>query len=211
MASCIIHLAVANEINKKLNKNKKQILLGSIAPDIAKLIGETKVKSHFLDASKNDSIPMMEVFTNKYRNYINNDFVLGYYIHLYTDYLWFKYFMTEIEEYGMIIKLNGEKVPLNDENFKKFVYNDYTNLNIQIIDKYNLDLKLFYESIPEVPNIIEEIPNDKLKILVDAMGIIIENSHKHKEYLFDMKNIETFIDTSVKFILSEIEKEGFLN
>lgn len=31
---------------------------------------------------------------------MNFDFVLGYYIHLYTDYLWFKYFMTEIEKEG---------------------------------------------------------------------------------------------------------------
>lgn len=38
MASCIIHLAVANEINKKLNKDKKQILLGSIAPDNIEII-----------------------------------------------------------------------------------------------------------------------------------------------------------------------------
>ncbi len=42
MASSIIHMAVANELNKKLNRDNKSILIGSIAPDIAKLIGEDK-------------------------------------------------------------------------------------------------------------------------------------------------------------------------
>ena len=37
MASSIIHVAVANELNKKLNVDRNQLLIGSIAPDISKL------------------------------------------------------------------------------------------------------------------------------------------------------------------------------
>ena len=65
MASAVIHLAVANEINKKLNKDKSKILIGSIAPDIAKLIGEKKYKSHFI--TTNDDIPNIDLFLDKYK------------------------------------------------------------------------------------------------------------------------------------------------
>lgn len=86
MASTIIHLAVANEINKKLKRNKNQLLIGTISPDISKLIGEDKTKSHFLSDESND-IPNINKFMKKYKNYLYDDFVMGYYIHLYTDYL----------------------------------------------------------------------------------------------------------------------------
>jgi hypothetical protein len=36
MASSIIHIAVAHEINKKLQFEEDKLLIGSIAPDIAK-------------------------------------------------------------------------------------------------------------------------------------------------------------------------------
>ena len=39
MASSMIHMAVAKELNDKLKRDSKSILIGSIAPDIAKLIG----------------------------------------------------------------------------------------------------------------------------------------------------------------------------
>lgn len=42
--------------------------MGSIAPDIAKLVGETKQKSHFLYNEKED-VPNIKMFTNKYKNF----------------------------------------------------------------------------------------------------------------------------------------------
>ena len=48
MASSVIHLCVANEVNKRLKRDNRSILIGSIAPDISKQIGETKTNSHFL-------------------------------------------------------------------------------------------------------------------------------------------------------------------
>jgi hypothetical protein len=81
MASSVIHMCVANEVNKYLKKDNSKILIGSIAPDISKQIGMTKEKSHFLD-SINDSVPNIDKFLNKYKNYLNNDFVMGYFIHL---------------------------------------------------------------------------------------------------------------------------------
>lgn len=203
MASAVIHLAVANEINKKLNRDKSQLLIGTIAPDISKFIGEDKTKSHFLK-ELDSNIPDIESFLNKYKNNLTDDFVMGYFIHLYTDYLWFKYFVTEFYDKPMITKLDGTVVKCSGNMLSLYVYNDYTNLNIKLIDKYNMDLKIFYNQLPKLSNIIEEIPMDKMGLLLSQMGIIIENSKEKKDYIFNIENIEKFITTSVELILGKI-------
>lgn len=203
MASAVIHLAIANEINKKLNRDKNQLLIGAIAPDISKFIGEDKTKSHFLK-ELDSNIPDIESFLNKYKNSLTDDFVMGYFIHLYTDYLWFKYFVTEFYDKPMITKLDGTVVKCSGNMLSLYVYNDYTNLNIKLIDRYNMDLKIFYNQLPKLSNIIEEIPMDKMGLLLSQMGIIIENSKEKKDYIFNIENVEKFITTSVELILGKI-------
>lgn len=205
MASSMIHMAVASEINKKLNRDQSKLLLGTIAPDIAKLVGETKVKSHFV-SDEFDDIPHIEEFLNKYRKNLDDDFVVGYYIHLYTDYLWFKYFIDDIDYSSCITKIDGTRVWCNRDDFIKYVYNDYTNINIELIDRYNLDLKIFYNEIPDIENIITEIPMDRLDVIVNKAGDIIANSKVNKSFLFDVKSVEKFIETATKLILADIEK-----
>ena len=206
MASSMIHIAVANEVNKKLNRDRSKLLIGSIAPDIGKLVGLEKIVTHFGD--NNDNIPNLDKFLDKYKDNLNDDFVLGYYIHLITDYLWFKYFVTEIDSDGLITKLDGTKVKCVDNMLYIYMYNDYTNLNIKLIEEYDLDLKIFYDEIPELENIIKEIPMDKISVIVDKAGEIIENSKKRKEYLFNIDNIKTFVTTSTDLILSNLKEMG---
>ena len=129
---------------------------------------------------------------------------MGYFIHLYTDYLWFKYFVTEFYDKPMITKLDGTVVKCSGNMLSLYVYNDYTNLNIKLIDRYNMDLKIFYNQLPKLSNIIEEIPMDKMGLLLSQMGIIIENSKEKKDYIFNIENIEKFIATSVELILGKI-------
>ncbi len=204
MASSIIHIAVANEINKVLKRTSSHILIGSIAPDISKLVGETKKKSHFL--TEEGDIPNIELFLKKYRNKMNDDFVMGYYIHLYTDYLWFKYFIPEIYHDGLIKKLNGDIVKVNDNMVTLYIYNDYTNLNVKLIDKYGLDLKFFYNEIPKFENIIEEIPMERIKLIVDRTEEIVRNSKDNKTMTIDMEKIDSFVKLSVELILANLEE-----
>ena len=203
MASSMIHIVVANEINKILNRNNKKLLIGSIAPDIAKLIGMNKKDSHFQD--KDDTLPCLDEFLKKYKKDLNDDFVLGYYIHLYTDYLWFKYFEPDFYKNGVIHKLDGTIENIPPEKKMEYFYNDYTNLNIKLIDEYNLDLSIFYEELPTFNNIIKEIPMDKIQIIIDQAGIIIENTKESKSYVFDMDVVNKFIKTSVDYILSNLK------
>ena len=207
MASSVIHMAVANEINKVIKKDTHKLLIGSIAPDISKHLGETKVKSHFLDSEDTD-IPNIDKFLNKYKDKLDDDFVMGYYIHLYTDYLWFKYFISEIynEENNMITKLDGSIVKCNGNMLDFYIYNDYTNMNIKLLDEYNMDVSIFYEEIPYLENIIDEIPMDKIKTIVDKTSIIIENTKEHKDFVFNIENIKKFIERSTELILAQLKK-----
>lgn len=204
MASSVIHMCVASEVNKYLKKDNKGILIGSIAPDISKHINETKKYSHFLDDE--NSIPNIENFLDKYKNYLNDDFVMGYYIHLYTDYLWFKYFIPNFIKKDFIYTLDNKKVSLSNKEKLEYVYNDYTNLNIKLLDEYKIDLSIFYEDIPNFKNIIKEIPMDKLQLIIDKAGLIIKNSKEEKSYIFDIEEINKFIEFCVSDIITQLEK-----
>lgn len=203
MASTLIHAVIASEINKTLKKDNTKLLLGSIAPDISKLVGESRDKSHF---NKNE-IPDIGAFLKKYQKNLNDDFVLGYYIHLYTDYLWRKYFIPEILDSKCIKKLDGTLAKIHNGMEYLYIYNDYTNLNQQLINKYDIDLGIFYNDIPKLDNIIKEIPMDKLYVLVDKAGIMIANSKTTKNYVFDISSVERFITTSTDLILADCKEK----
>ncbi len=209
MASSVIHIVIADKVNNVLKRNKKAILIGSIAPDISKHLGQTKEKSHFLDNVDNN-IPNIDKFLSTYKEKLDDDFVLGYYIHLYTDYLWFKYFYPDFVENEYIYKLDGTKEKVDEEKLIEYFYNDYTNLNIKIIDEYNMDLKIFYESHQEFKNIINEIPMNKIDLIIEKAGIIIENSKIKKDYAFNFEIVKKFIEDSTDYIISNLKDIGVI-
>ena len=205
MASAVIHLCVAKEINKVLKMDEKELYLGSIAPDLSKQIGEEKKKSHFLTL-KDDDVPNIYEFLSKYKNKLNKPFNMGYFIHLYTDKIWFAEFMRS-KLYDNCIKLiDGTVVTMSEKEKIKIIYNDYTNLNIYLIDEFELDLSLFYEEFKYPDTNIDEIPIDKLPILIDKMGLIIMNSLQEKAYVFDNITINEFIRYCTDKILRKIDE-----
>ena len=99
MASTLIHLAVAKEVGKQIERSSKEYYLGSIAPDLGKIVTGEKHTSHF--QKPDEETPNLDFFLVKYKDYLkNNDFVLGYYVHLLTDYFWFKYFNIKVFKSG---------------------------------------------------------------------------------------------------------------
>ena len=206
MASAIIHLCIAKEVNKYLKMNEYDLMIGAIAPDISKQIGETKEISHFLDHSNEDDIPNINRFLDKYRNDLHNPFTMGYFIHLLTDKYWFRdYIYQFIERYTR----ENVKKKVTYTAIRDLIYNDYTNLNTDLIDKYNLSLDIFYEEYREPQTAIREIPVDKLDLLIDKMGLIIEEAKKEKNFIFDMNDIEVYINNCVKYIIKDIQLQNY--
>lgn len=205
MASAIIHLAVAKELKKYLNiSDEKDYYLGAIAPDISKQIGQNRDISHFITNQKDN--PNINLFISRYPNFKYNSFSLGYFIHLYTDKLWFNGFLNKIVTNNTIKLLDGTSINVTDEEISKMIYSDYTNINSKVIEEYDMNLSLFYEDFKMPKTLITEIPIEKLDILIDKMGIIIENSKEEKVYTFDIDQVKDFIDKSVKEIQKVLEK-----
>jgi len=202
MASAVIHLCVAHEVNKYLRMKESELLIGTIAPDISKQIGETKEISHFLDPSNEDDIPNINKFLTKYRNDLNKPFEMGYFIHLLTDKYWFRdYVYHYIERFTK----SDQKKKITYTAIRDIIYNDYTNINIDLIDKYNLPLDIFYNEFTGIKSNINEIPLDKLNIIIDKMGIIIKESNQEKTFMFDINDIDIFIKNTVKYIIKDIQ------
>lgn len=206
MASAIIHLAVAKKLKEHLNINdEKDYYLGSIAPDISKQIGEDRDISHFIINTRKDT-PNINLFISRYPNFKYNSFSLGYFIHLYTDKLWFNGFLDKLVSGNNIKLLDGSILSTTEEEITNMIYSDYTNINIKIIDEYNMDLSLFCEDFKIPKTLITEIPTEKLDILIDKMGIIIENSKEDKVYTFNINQIKAFINNSAEAILEILQK-----
>ena len=206
MASAIIHLAIAKKILEKIDvENKYDYYLGSIAPDIAKQIGESKDKSHFILNTKED-IPNIKLFTKRYPTFLYNSFNLGYFTHLYTDKVWYEEIVPKFKSSSSLKLLDGTVLNLDEEEMKSIIYSDYTNINIKIIEKYDLDLSLFYNDFIEPKTTIKEIPINELDILINKMGIIIENSKQEKAYTFDEYLVYDFIEDVKDRIIDEIYK-----
>ena len=198
MASAIIHLAVAKVLRPYLDiKNEKDYYLGAIAPDIAKQIGRTKQESHFLYNEKED-VPNIKMFTDKYKDFYKKEFDLGYYIHLFTDKIWFDKFLRTLIQSDSLRLIDGTIMRCTGDELTKLIYSDYTNLNIKVIEEYDLDLSLFYEDFQIPDTEITEIPKEKLNILLEKMSIIIENSKEEKNYIFDIYLIKEFIEETKK-------------
>lgn len=207
MASAIIHLAVAKKVQKELFiKDKYDYYLGAIAPDISKQVGKSKEQSHFLINTIED-VPNIYLFIKRYPDFKYNSFDIGYFTHLYTDKLWFEEFLPTITTNNSIKLLDGTIMQAqSQEEILRLIYSDYTNLNTRLIEEYNLDLSLFYEEF-KVPNTnIKEIPKENLDILINKMGILIENSKETKSYTFDILTINDFIDKCADEIIDILKK-----
>ena len=208
MASILIHLAVGKKLNEKLQKKEEPFLTGCIAPDLAKFVGLSRKVSHFQD---NDSNYDLERFLVKYHDYMNNDYVLGYYVHLYTDYLWYKYFSSEIMDENTVTRLDGSKYRCVSENMAKlYLYNDYKTMSLDLINEYGLDLEFLYKNEYYANNIITEIPYDQIHILIDSTVEILNKQKDRIPFVFDFEQVKNFIDIIIDYIIANLKENKLI-
>lgn len=210
MASAIIHIAVAKKVNEYLNRNKKELYLGAIAPDAAKIIGIDRKITHFISKNDDDPSPNIEYFKSLYIDKITGDYDIGYYIHLLTDELWFKEFLPNfVIDDDTIVDNNGNKVSLAGITISDIIYNDYTNLNMEIIDYYGLDLKIFYEKFEYPTPVIKEVPKENFDLLIEKLGMISTASSEYN-YILKLDKITHFIEYATIYVLEELKKDNLV-
>ena len=206
MPSIVIHSAVAKKVGDRLGINSKDYQVGAISPDLSKLIGNPREYSHFVE--EKDGPPNLDRFLYKYKDSLKDDFVLGYFVHLYTDFLFEKYFVSNFLDDGRntITKADGTEFKYTDKTYKLYLYNDYTNLNEQLISKYNIDYSFLDEPYETNKWLIEEVPISEIEVLFKATKEIIANSKKRKDFLFNIKDMVAFIDFASILISQRIEE-----
>ncbi|MEG1145975.1 MAG: zinc dependent phospholipase C family protein [Bacilli bacterium] len=206
MASALIHMCVAKEINKKLQMNEKELMIGSIAPDLGKLLGQTKDKGHFLEFDRYTS--NLPLFLQKYDT--SKPFEMGYYIHLFTDILWFRDFLPKYTTKNLIRLNDGKVLELCFKDRLEMIYRDYSSLNNFINSYYGLNLDFLKEPYVEIKSNITEIETNKINLLLKETNTIINASEEKELLVFKKEKIIEFINYSAKIILEEVEN-GKLN
>lgn len=199
MASAIMHLCIAKKVNQTLKLNEKEFYLGAIAPDISKQIGASRNISHFTESS--NDFPNLNLFLRKYRSDLSSPFTLGYFLHLYSDYIWEDLYVNYVYKNACLKTKDGSKIMISEQEFSRLLYSDYTTLNEALIDTYLLDLSVFYEEVDIPKSEIDEIPLNKLQVLVDKLSVILLETGKPKSYIFDVKDVVTYIDETANSFL----------
>lgn len=201
MASAIIHMCVAKKVNEKLNMDIRLLSLGSIAPDSGKYFTGSKEVAHFIKDVPN--MPEMDDFLNKYKNYLNKPFEMGYYIHLLTDKYWFDNFVEDrIAKYNE--KFNNT---LRRKDILKVIYNDYSILNVPMISEYNPYIEIFMNEFDEVDSVISEIPCFKFDIFVNEMSKIVMEEINGDCEILKYDEVCDFIEECSNLILLDIKKD----
>lgn len=201
MASAIMHIAVANQINKVIKMNN-EILIGSIAPDISKLIKQPRRISHY--HADNNEVPDLEKFLKTYD--INSPYNLGYFIHLLTDKIWFEDFLPIHYEQNKVRLSNVKLVVMNETEKDKLIYEDYNSITNIIIEKYNLNLD-FLNYIYNIDTDIKIASVKDIKILLNEVIRLTTNTKIKPLNIFKKEEIFDFIDKCVEEGLHAISKQ----
>lgn len=138
MACATIHLAIAKKYLENHNElDYDKVLEGTLYPDAA----EDNDKSHYTDKNRGkDNVSHVRSKVNLYKflesHKTLDDFELGWFLHLVTDYLFFEECFTK--EY---LLENSYK------DFQKDLYYAYHCLNLYLSEKYKI-VKTDYKSYP---------------------------------------------------------------
>jgi len=136
MAGYVIHLAIGQEYIRRYNgdiKDKEEFLKGIVAPDGT----NNNKKAHY---GEKDLIESLKNFLEQNKEQLSTDYIKGYFLHLFTDYIFYgKYFSRGhyYEDYDrtnkVVIEKYNVKVPKELEQYAKFVDGEPEHLKYHLI------------------------------------------------------------------------------
>ena len=102
MPNVMIHEEVGYFLSNKLNKNSYNYYLGLLAPDSPNTYGFGKKEDRWLAHQRrkdyNEWRNSLKEFYNQEKNNYNEDFLLGYYIHILTDIIYDDFLYLNVRE-----------------------------------------------------------------------------------------------------------------
>ena len=180
MASATIHLAIAKKYLEKHNElDYEKVIAGTLYPDATK----DSNKTHYTEAYRGkDNLSHVRSKVNLY-NFLNenkslDNFKLGWFLHLVTDYLFFEECFTE--EYLLNTSYN---------DFCRDLYFAYDHLNLYLTQKYQIS-KDDYKDYPSEYH--QGLPYENCILSKDAVDAFINrvSSIDLDKYIKKYKNIK---------------------
>ena len=185
MPNIMIHEEVGHYLSKKINKNSYNFFLGLLAPDSPNTYGFGKKEDRWLAHQRRKDYDewrkSLKEFYEKEKNNYDEDFLLGYYIHILTDIIYDDFLYLNVRE--EILK-DGYSL----EESHDIMRND--------MDKY------YFNEIEEVKNILSK-ENETFEI----NGINKELMSKWKDKVleeFTNKNESIYITKELINTLNEL-------
>ncbi len=192
MPNTVVHEEVGYYLSKKLDVSSYEFYLGLMAPDAVNVEHfankQERWTSHVRDKDLNIWKENLKKFYKEEKNKINNDFLLGYTIHILTDIVYDEYFEEKIHK--EILKNNQEK--------------DYWYIKWSDMDKYSFKEQSTINTILLKNNNYIEIKNiTKEKLLKWKEKYLKNQSNLNKSLYFNQKIIDN-LNIRVEEELKEI-------
>lgn len=224
MPSWGIHLVTANEILNKINIiDKNSFLIGNFLPDAERyVIDDFSIfvpyeVSHYAEKQNIngnlEKLPNVNKFYEKYRKNTKNPLIIGYLVHLLTDYYWNNLTnqrYTIRDELGNCIgiKLNtGEEIKADKVIRRNLKHNDFylfenelTYLYKYTLPKYNLNILENLQDIEETKYNKEDIVKI-INFLNNKYGRIKENNKTNNYRLYTKEQMKIDFNSSIEFIV----------
>lgn len=229
MPSWGVHLATANRICKEIKVDKDLFLLGNLLPDInngyliknitcIKPYDETHFSKIFNINGQKEIMPDLEMFYKENKENLKDSLVLGYFVHLITDYSWNK---SAYLNHGV---LNDKKERIGMiKNTKEIFYCDREEGRILKTNDFNLFSHMLYKKGKvKLPNIkydmLDKINNiSTLKLYEQDLKMVEEylnneKCQKEKEKIdksyeiYTENEIEEQYENTILFILDILKK-----
>ncbi len=192
MPNTVVHEEVGYYLSKKLDTSSYEYYLGLMAPDAVNVEHfankQERWTSHVRDKDLNIWKENLKKFYKEEKNKINNDFLLGYTIHILTDIVYDEYFEEKIHK--EILKNNQEK--------------NYWYIKWSDMDKYSFKEQSTINTILLKNNNYIEIKNiTKEKLLKWKEKYLKNQSNLNKSLYFNQKIIDN-LNIRVEEELKEI-------
>lgn len=221
MPSWITHLATSHQLLKQLPvQDKNAFVFGNIMPDILNnyLVKETSNHkdyeiTHFTDIVTIHGIsyqfPNPQKFWKEYQSLKDNPVILGFYIHLLTDYFWnhttYTNHFKKVDDHMEAIFADGTAKPMEYQDaihlkqadfaiFTQFLRREYPLSHIS----YTPELGEYSKEIKENPLTKEDIQ----KTLQVLEQMLEPKEEKEETYtIFTEAQLKQYFQESISFIL----------
>ena len=234
MPTWAIHLATAKKVSEKININKNIFTFGNILPDIPNEYVVKEITHHVSHAKTHFETDILVVehmekrydlrnFAEKYQSKFSNPLILGYYVHLLTDYFWndktygeHGIYDEEKNRIGLVLN-DGERILCSKEKARQIKTQDFKIFSKYIYDHHLADKPEYQEKIEEYLKeidwiILEESDIQKTIAYISdrctGKAQVLENGESTEYRIYSEKEMLELVDTSVVFILKMIKKHA---